>query len=245
MTSPRIGQACRPPRNRRRRYLRLGQPDTVWPCAQDDPREGTGVLAGWLLTAVVKTVTTYTKPGQRVLLLQPASHLTSSGRGRTQQSPYDGLHEAGWTVVRLGRGVQTRTVVTSEADQRAGGPDESESGPDRYELVLAAVDPDAFYRFRPSGWADLLTPTGALAVITRGARSRGLFVDSAAQVVRTVAHDGGLRYLDRIALLREPLGDVLHGRSALVLHRQVHDDLLVFGRPAASTRATEPVGNSR
>ncbi|MGI5506491.1 hypothetical protein [Lentzea sp. CA-135723] len=203
------------------------------------------MLASWLLTAVARTVTTYTKPSQRVLLLQPASYLTTSGRTWTQQHCYDGLHEAGWTVFRLGRGVQTRTAVTSAADLRECGPAESESGLDRYELVLAAVDPDAVTRFHPSGWADLLTPTGTLAVITRGARSGGRFVDPAAQIVRAVAHDAGLLYLDRIALLREPLGDVLPGRSASVLHREVHDDLLVFGRPAASARITEPVGDSR
>ena len=164
MISARISQACGRPRTRGRRRLRLAQPSTVWPCAQDDPREGTGALARWLLIAVVKTVTTYTKPGERVLLLQPASHLPTSGRTWTQRHHYDGLHEAGWTVFRLGRGVRTYTAVTSDSDQRERGPAESECGPDRYELVLAAVDPDALARFRPSGWADLLAPTGTLGL---------------------------------------------------------------------------------
>jgi hypothetical protein len=68
-------------RTRRRRSLLFalrhpvpGRPSTVWPCAQDDLCEGTGLLASWLLTAVVKIVTTYTRPGQRVLLLEPATY---------------------------------------------------------------------------------------------------------------------------------------------------------------------------
>jgi hypothetical protein len=99
------------------RRPRPARPSTVWPCAQDDLHEGTGVLANWLLTAVSKIVTTYTQPGQRVLLIAPspfiappASWPSTAIRTRPRRGPYDGLLEAGWTVVRLGRGIQTQTA---------------------------------------------------------------------------------------------------------------------------------------
>ena len=134
------------PRTPRLRTLRLAlrhprpaRPSTVWPCAQGDLREGTGLLANWLLTAVIKIVTTYTQPGQRVLLLDPAPFLASSAsrpattvRNRPRRGPYAGLHEAGWTVVRLGRGIQTQTAVArpEQFDAPPGNAAvESESGP--------------------------------------------------------------------------------------------------------------------
>ncbi|GLZ32108.1 hypothetical protein Lesp02_42960 [Lentzea sp. NBRC 105346] len=205
------------------------------------------MLADWLLTAVAKTVTTYTQPGQRVLLLHPAPYLTSSvtsARSQPQLSLCAGLHEAGWTVVRLGRGVQTHTPIAPSAEQRDVGLVESESGPDRYELVLAAADPTALDWFRPSGWADMLTPAGTLAVITRGVRSGGRFIDPAERLVHA-AHEAGLRYLDRIALLHVPLREVLHTPPASARHRQVHDDLLVFGRSVSPACIAESGGASR
>lgn len=244
MISARNSQVRKPPLRRGWRRPRLAQPNTVWPCGQDDLCEGTGSLASWLLTAVVKTVTTYTQPGQRVLLLHPAPYLTPSARGQSQLGPYDGLHEAGWTVVRLGRGVQTHTAVAPGVEQRDGGLVESESGPDGYDLVLTAADLATLDWFRPFSFAPLLTPAGTLAVITRGARSGGRFIDPTERLVRA-ARDVGLRYLDRVALLRVPLRDVLHVRPASALHRQVHDDLLVFTRSASPARIAESGGASR
>ncbi|WP_275294615.1 hypothetical protein [Amycolatopsis sp. La24] len=100
---------------------------------------GTGLLADWLLSAVVKIVTAYTRPGQRVLLLDPvlcfASSVSTSytgSRNRSQPGPYSGPHEAAWTVVRLGRGVQTLTAFAppGAADEHSDGPSarRSESG---------------------------------------------------------------------------------------------------------------------
>jgi hypothetical protein len=75
------------------------------------------LIANWLLTALVKIVTTYTQPGQRVLLL--AAPRSLNGAARSSSTPvrngpdrdrYDGLFEASWTVARLGRSVQTRTA---------------------------------------------------------------------------------------------------------------------------------------
>lgn len=277
------------------RHPRPTRPSTVWQCAQDDLREGTGLLANWLLTAVIKIVTNYTQPGQRVLLLDPAPYLappvswpTAVVRNRPVRGPYAGLLEAGWTVVRLGRGIQTQTAVAHPdpvGEHTVDGPAESESGPglpadgpsadrpvgpstdrlpepdsattghgpDRYDLIITAADPRTLDWFNPTDWAGLLTPTGTLAVITHGDHARGRLADSAGALVR-IAHHAGLRYLDRIALLRVPVRDgalaatapaagdrsqVPSRRSTTsVRHTQVHDDLLVFtNRTAPSGRA--------
>ncbi|MDX8031690.1 hypothetical protein SK803_15805 [Lentzea sp. BCCO 10_0856] len=285
----------RPRRTRRRRSLPFalrqvvpGRPSTVWPCAQDDLYEGTGLLASWLLTAVVKIVTTYSQPGQRVLLLEPATHLSAfgprtanDGHGQSRPGPYAGLHEAGWTVVRLGRGIQTQTAVahpeqvsehldaesgtgprgsisspttdrlsapSSDADSEPD-PALSKLSPDSYDLVIAGAEPGVLDWLRPASWSSVLTPTGILAVITQGDRSGNRLVDPASSLVRA-ADRVGLRYLDRIALLRAPVRDgalgvaasTSHTRShistrpfaTLVRHVQVHDDLLVFTRKPAA-----------
>ena len=270
------------------RRCRPARPSTVWPCAQDALGEGVGLLANWLLTAVIKIVTTYTQPGQRVLLLDLAPYLAPPATGNHNQSrhdPYIGLHEAGWTVVRLGRGVQTQTAVAqpdavgehpgdvstesgSGPRPHTGGPvtdrptgrsahhrrdsDATATGssPDRFDLIITAAGPSAARWFRPADWAGLLTPTGTLAVITHGDYTRGRFTDPAGALVRS-AHHAGLRYLDRIALLRVPIRDgaltaATSGRhvpsqaparpfATPARHAPVHDDLLVF------TRQLDPV----
>ena len=278
------------------RHPRPARPSTVWPCAQEDLREGTGLLADWLLTAVIKIVTGYTSPGERVLLLDPAPYLAPPAswsatalRSHSRPGPYAVLHEAGWTVVRLGRGIQTQTAVArpdSLGEHAVGVPVQSESGPglpadspfsehavgpsadrsrdpestptrpgpDRYDLIITAADPRTLDWFHPTDWADLLTPTGTLAVVTQGDRSGGRLADPAGVLVRA-AHHAGLRFLDRIALLRVPVrngalaatapaagerSQTTSGRStASVRHLQVHDDLFVFTRQSAPTSAAD------
>ncbi|CAM3385517.1 hypothetical protein KIPE111705_05785 [Kibdelosporangium persicum] len=279
------------------RQPRPTRPSTVWPCAQDDHlREGTGLLAHWLLTAVIKLVTTYTQPGQRVLLLDPAPYLAprrpwppTGGHNQPRPSPYAGLHEAGWTVVRLGRGIQTQTAAAhpdplgehpddASAESESGRPPRTDSpttdhaagpsthrrpgpdstatgvGPDRYDLVVTAAEPRALDWFRPADWTGLLTPAGTLAVITNGDRSRDRLADPAGSLVRA-AHRAGLRYLDRIALLRVPVRDgalavatpAPHARPTAsapppatpARHTQVHDDLFLFTRQPISTGAVD------
>ncbi|SED61863.1 hypothetical protein SAMN04489727_8606 [Amycolatopsis tolypomycina] len=277
------------PQRRRARRLRTVRrsrtvrPSTVWTCAQDELLGGTGLLASWLLTAVVKIVTAYTQPGQRVLLLAPAPYLgpsTSSSpigaRNRSRPGPYGGLHEASWTVVRLGRRVQTQTAVApqepigehrgralakSESGPRpgSGGPtgvgvgappardrsglDTTATvvGPERYDLIITAPGPRPGDWFRPADWADALNPTGILAVITHGDRVEGRLIDPAGSFVRA-AQDAGLRYLDRIALLRAPVRNGALAAAAPpaqpavppARHARVHDDLLVFARKPVS-----------
>ncbi|MDX8143313.1 hypothetical protein SK854_14385 [Lentzea sp. BCCO 10_0061] len=283
---------------RRRRLhltLRHPRPSSVWLCAQDELREGTGLIAHWLLTAVIKTVTTYSQPGQRVLLLDsaaftatPASSSVTGLPNRSRRSPYVGLLEAGWTVVRLGRSVQTHTAVEhpnrlddapgtsagsesgsglpatgpstdrpaeSPSDHRHGS-DLEESGhdPDLFDLIITAAEPSTLGRVRPMDWAGLLTPTGTLAIVTYRDCSRGRLADPAGALVWAARH-AGLRYTDRIALLRVPvrhsaltvtstaMRDRSHTSAAApttsVRHAQVHDDLLVFTRHTAPRNAVD------
>ena len=287
--NPRTGR----PRTVRRTLRRTGpsRPATVWLCAQDDHHEGTGLIATWLLNAVVKIVTTYTQPGQRVLLLAPAPFVTSSTTGpstsartRAERSSYAGLLEAAWTVVRLGRGIQTQAAgpPADEIDSNDTGPAaEAESGPkphppgpdpdnrfrpcpntrpdpdraatrpspDRFELIVTAAELHTLDWLQPTAWADVLTPTGVLAVVTHSRYSRGRLNDPAERLV-TAARHAGLRYHDRIALLRAPVRDgalaAADGDTSTsapspreqvrtaVRHTRVHDELLLFTRQSAT-----------
>src|SRR5438093_213698 len=84
------------------------RPTTVWPCGGDRRSDGSGLLAEWLLRAVVKIVTLYTAPGARVLILEPpVAPAGATSRGKTGCESLAGLAEAAWTVARLGRSVQT------------------------------------------------------------------------------------------------------------------------------------------
>jgi hypothetical protein len=210
------------------------------------------------LTAIVKIVTTYTRPGQRVLLVDPAPYLAppvswpASGHARSRPGPYAGLQEAGWTVVRLGRGVRTQTAVADPEPPGGLGssPVVASADANRYDLVITAVEPRALDWFRPAGWADLLTSTGTLAVITRSHRERDRLTDPAGRLVRA-AHQAGLRYLDRIALLRVAVRNSAlaveapaaqlgsQASAASVRHLAAHDDLLVFTHRPAPMPAIE------
>jgi hypothetical protein len=251
---------------------------TVWPCAQNVHLTGTGMLADWLLNAVIKIVTTYSTPGDRVLLLAPPPSGAQSSRPRyvpRRSGPYCGLLEAAWPVVRLGRRIQTRTAgaepdllgrdVISPTSESGPGPHrtspdsdsrhatadrdsgwsatETDPVADRVDLIITAAENDGLDWLRPADWAGVLARTGFLCVITRGDHSRSRLADAAGPLVRA-AHHAGLRYLDRIALLRTPIRNsalavpspATEGRtesqrgSAMtpVLHTQVLDDLLVF-----------------
>lgn len=101
----------------RRSWMR--PPATVWPCA---PRDKTDAAVGWLERAVVKIVTTYTKPGQRVLLVAPPPTRPSPDRWNTTAArrwppdAYQILSETNWTVSRLGRSVQVTLVEPATQD---------------------------------------------------------------------------------------------------------------------------------
>lgn len=257
------------------RHRRSPRPSTVWPCALNDSHQGTGMIADWLLNAVVRAVTTYTQPGQRVLLLASVAGDRGSrpGSGIQPPDPYSGFLEVAWTVVRLGRGVQTRTTGTPadlHHDNIVGSPTDADSGQtpspiqpdmgraasgrtrpdgaitvvsrDVFDLVIIAAETPVRGGLDLTNCGDLLSTTGILAIITHGDHSRGRLDDAAGPLV-TAAHRAGLRYLDRIALLRVPFrdGTSASSRNSLRASRrtsvtsdylsQVHHDLLVFGKP--------------
>lgn len=198
---------------------------TVWACAEEEVPAGTGRLASWLLNAVIKVVTTYTAPGDRVLLVEPAP-------GMRRSRVYGGLLEAVWPVVRLGRGVRAQQIG------EIGKPGSSTAGEDDlFDAVIVAAEPDVLMRIGPTHSARVLTPCGVLAVITHAGQSTMGFVDSTAGLVRLVQVDG-LRYLDRVVLLKVPTCAVPapHGTSsevdvaAVAVWARVHADLHVFVR---------------
>ncbi|GAA3012500.1 hypothetical protein [Actinokineospora diospyrosa] len=148
----------RRPEHRRRVRVRAPRPATVWPCASSPTHPATtgdlGRLAPWLLTATAKIVTTYTTPGQRVLLVGTVDLFDPTGPAHlgvprpSRPSPLSGLTEAAWTVLRLGRGTRTHLAGPTSTDlttwsetstrhsaassRRASagdGPSESECGP--------------------------------------------------------------------------------------------------------------------
>ncbi|GAA2778974.1 hypothetical protein GCM10010452_03160 [Crossiella cryophila] len=88
----------------------------MWP----GPRLAARSPQDWLVCTIVKIVTSYTRPGDRVLLLaapRPAKPVASIGATRVQapwaQPEYSGLLDARWAVFRLGRTAQTRTDAGS------------------------------------------------------------------------------------------------------------------------------------
>lgn len=100
------------------------RPTTLWPFAEADPLPGTAQLAGWLGRVIVTLVTGYTRPGDRVLLLNPPApaRRPSTRRGTRGPDPYAGLTEALWTVIRLGRGAYTATAAPGpDRPQAAAG----------------------------------------------------------------------------------------------------------------------------
>ncbi|MEC3974351.1 hypothetical protein [Amycolatopsis sp. H20-H5] len=104
------------PASGRRGATRLA---TLWPFADAEPLPGTALLAGWLGRMIVTLVTTYTGPGDRVLLLTPPalSPMPARWSGRAPGGDsYAGLAEAVWTVARLGRSSDAATAAPPPGD---------------------------------------------------------------------------------------------------------------------------------
>jgi hypothetical protein len=178
-----------------------------------------GLIASWLLTAVVKIVTTYSNPGDRVLLL-------ATPRTARRPGSYSSLPEAVWPVIRLGRGVQTAL---------AGSPAEDDHGDsnDQFDVIITAVGPDLMTRIRPTSWSRLLSPHGTFAVITHSDRTGTRLRDPGGALVLAANHDG-LQYFDHIALL-PATADRNSTEPPEEPHRlPEHADLYVFGRSETS-----------
>ncbi|RSN44968.1 hypothetical protein DMC64_19020 [Amycolatopsis sp. WAC 04197] len=131
-----------------RRRIRGPRPTTFWAFADAEQLPGTAQLAGWLGRTVVTLVTTYTSPGDRVLLLTPPApnQVPPRATGRVHDSVhYGGLAEAVWTVSRLGRSVDTAAAVpvrdqcSDRTDSRPVTRNESVTRPRPSRLGLRSV----------------------------------------------------------------------------------------------------------
>jgi hypothetical protein len=131
------------------------RPTSVWPYGDAESLPGTAAMSGWLARTIITLVTGYTRPGHRVLLLAPPTpptrtDRTAPGADRSGRDPFAGLHEASWSIARLGRGIQTATAApppdypdepTDHFGNRSGG-SESGPGPD-WTRPPAGADPDS------------------------------------------------------------------------------------------------------
>jgi hypothetical protein len=152
--APRSGHRRRAAQSRATttRGLRAARPSGLWPFADAETLPGTGLLAGWLGRTIVTLVTTYTRPGERVLLLTPPAPTRPLPRTADRPGdhhPYAGLTEAVWTATRLGRSVDTATAAPipdspsdgTNSTRRQGA--ESVSGPRLHRLdPPLPTDPD-------------------------------------------------------------------------------------------------------
>ncbi|MEU5698670.1 hypothetical protein [Streptomyces aurantiacus] len=205
---------------------------------------------------------------------------------RTGGGPLPALIEAAGTASRLGRTLEAVTAAPdfdarAAADAASPGwqsvhrlPPESVRpaptghrpvrrrrgptavGPDRYDAVVALVDPHHPEWVPDVLWGSLLALSGILAVITHSDRQRGRLIDPGGLVTRA-ARTAGLAQLDHVALLQVPVRDgalvpelglpaVLPTDDAPCApapwHMRVQADLLLFARPQ---HAADPMGEER
>lgn len=172
---------------------------TVWYCEEASPTDGTGLIAGWLLNAVIRIIRTYSSPGDRVLLVAPPT----SRLGR-----YVGLADAAWTASRLGRQVLTQTDLASGSPR-----------PDQFDLIIVASGPDSAAVVRPTDWVPHLSRTGVLGVITHDDPGEHPRVDAVGPEVRAL-RSAGLRHLDHIALVhsQDDQGSAYHSDLLVLDH---------------------------
>jgi len=208
-----------------------GRLATVWPCPPDGPGRPP---AGWLQNAVEQLVAVHTGPGDPVLLLTPPPPYATptGGPGGTCA---DRLAATGWAVARLHRTVHVRSAPAN-ADPRP-----SESGPgldlpspwpdsDRRTLVVTVVEPTRTAWIHTIRWAQLVTPTSLLAVITHSDSVAGWLVDPTGDLT-TATSRHGLTQRDRFVLLEVPLDTLDQPPAPLppgAVPRRVHSDLLLF-----------------
>ncbi|MGO1053262.1 hypothetical protein [Crossiella sp. CA198] len=142
----------------------------------------------WLLSTIVKIVTSYTCPGDRVLLLavpRPATPGDRLGAARVrtprERREYDGLLDARWAVFRLGRTAQTCTDAAgaNHAVDAAAGVVDTESSPGPRTTRTAA-----------RGVGERNSDQTSRGAVDRGADSVDLIITA---VEPTVPHHLGLR----------------------------------------------------
>jgi hypothetical protein len=236
----------------RRRRLRARRVDldagrsrtvSVWACADASPRSP----GSWLDTVVNKTVTHYSAPGDRVLLVTPPVGASATADRRTASAHrtwrrYDGLSEAAWSIARLGRSVQTTTADVAHEPASDDVP-ESQAAPSTengFSLVIVAFDPDGPDRFDPARWARVLDSRGNIAVITHSHHLHGRWIDPGPTLLAD-SRRAGLACLDHVVLLQVPVRTVTAATSMPCQGADenphaavtVHADLFVF-TPAGS-----------
>ncbi len=243
------------------RSLRATRPTALWPFAEAEALPGTALLAGWLARTIVTLVTTYTRPGDRVLLLSPPAPTPTPSQAAgsaSDRNPYAGLTEAVWAVTRLGRSTDTATAAPrlytpgSSADSTTRRGAESVSGPrlsrpDRQPTS----DPD---RDRvPSGSGPGRSPRGRFDLIITAVEPRATdwleHTDWAAEstpagLVAIITHSDsyGDRLRDPLPVMMSALGN--RGLRCIdrivVLHAPISDSLPGASRGATAT-IDEPV----
>lgn len=263
LTPARTGQGRHraPSRTAATGRLRATRPTTLWPFADAEALPGTALLAGWLGRTILTLVTTYTRPGDRVLLLTPPAPPRTPGRTHDGDS-YTGLAEAVWTVARLGRGADTATAAPAPdyPSERTDSPlhagAESGSRPRLSRLCLHPVaDPNtdsAHRRYRagdrPRGGFDLIiTALDSHATDWLGHTDwDALLTPRGLTAVVTHSDSHGGRLLDPYPALVDTLGN--RGLRCLdhiaVLTAPTPDPVASPEAPARTAAATPPRGRS-
>ncbi|WP_157182780.1 hypothetical protein [Sciscionella marina] len=220
--SPRLGVVREPHRER------TGPPvsATVRLCLVDPAAD-----ADEIVTAAVSMITTtYTAPGDRIMLAAPESPTTGSSRTRR-----DRLVES---VLRLGRGATTDPDFRSHSDQEfaaAGGElpaapgsgsgpgprgcdttdpvanptdrpspgEQSGPGSDGFELIITGWSEQPADPFAMADFTAALAPTGTVVVLTHSSDHWRARVGHSGQLSRAAAL-AGLILSDRLILVHEP-----------------------------------------
>ncbi len=234
---------------------------TVWPCVDAEPLPGTAPLTGWLARVIITLVTGYTTPGQRVLLYAPPPppqrRPDFRGDAGGGPDPFAGIHEAAWTVARLGRGcdtaaahripINTTAGRTSPPDPRIPPGHLHQHHQDRgrrlpadrtharaADLIITAVRPRFAGWVSTIDWPGMLTPHGTLAAITHSDHIGGQFVDRIPTLVTTFRHQG-LGWLDHVIVLTAP-PETAGASPGTRGHRRIHYDLLLFATDTGTPR---------
>lgn len=254
--APRSGHRRRAARSRAAttRGLRAARPSGLWPFADAETLPGTGLLAGWLGRTIVTLVTTYTRPGDRVLLLAPPepTRLLPRPAGRpADHPPYAGLTEAVWTATRLGRSVDTATAAPApdslgdgtDSTRRQGA--ESVSGP-RFRRLDPPPPTDPNRDPAPSAGRPGSSPRGRFNLIITAVDPRATdwlghtdwaseLIPSglAAIITHSDVHAGRLR--DPLPLVTSTLGK--HGLRCI-------DRIVVLSAPMSSADAGSARGEA-
>lgn len=231
-------------------HARPGRPfSTVWVCPADLP-----VRTGDVLDAVLPSlVTTYTQSGDRVLLATADRPGSRKAQDRLIDTVRRIGREAATRLFTSSRDDHVALRATDPLPAASGsgpGPDDVDSadpitaetiaqfdrgGPatDRFELIIAIppewLDDPAWI----TDWADLLTDSGALIMLTDSDRRENMSAALPVAVNRSAAL-AGLTLVDRLILLHQdpspapPFTDRDRRRVALGTHRRIHTEAHVF-----------------